>query len=109
MKMMPRWIDVCRIALVAAMQVMVSAHASAQADADLIAAKAAYERGDWRRLDAIAPALAGHPLERYVRYWQLRSRLDEATADDIDAFVARYPDGPLADRLRVEWLKTLGK
>src|SRR5436309_446056 len=41
MKMMPRWIDVCRIPLVSAMQVMVSAHASAQAHADLHAAKAA--------------------------------------------------------------------
>ena len=83
--------------------------AHAQSDADFLAAKAAWERGDWRRLDALAPALAGHPLERYVQFWQLKSRLDTATPEAVDAFVARYPDGPLADQLRVEWLKVLGK
>ena len=83
--------------------------AHAQSDADFLAAKAAWERGDWRRLDALAPALAGHPLERYVQFWQLKSRLDTATPEAVDAFVARYPASPLADQLRVEWLKVLGK
>ena len=27
----------------------------------------------------------------------------------MQAFVARWPDTPLADRLRVDWLKALGK
>ena len=85
------------------------AQSGGQSDADFVAAKAAFERGDWRRLDALAPALTGHPLERYVRYWQLKSRLDEAPADAVQSFIERYPDGPLADRLRVEWLKSLGK
>ena len=31
-----------------------SAHAQAQADTDFVAAKAAFERGDWRQLDALA-------------------------------------------------------
>ncbi|HEX6137362.1 MAG TPA: transglycosylase SLT domain-containing protein [Casimicrobiaceae bacterium] len=95
--------------LVAATLLAAAAHAGAQSDADFLAAKAAFERGDFRRLDALAPALADHPLERYVRYWQLRSRLDEASPDAVDAFLARHPEGPLADRLRVEWLKVLGK
>jgi soluble lytic murein transglycosylase len=80
-----------------------------QSDADFTIAKTAFERGDWRRLDAIAPALAGHVLERYVRYWQLKSRLDESSAESVQAFIARFPDGPLAERVRIEWLKTLGK
>ena len=83
--------------------------ARAQSDADFVAAKTAFDRGDWRRLDALAPALAGHVLERYVGYWQLKSRLDAAAPDAVTAFIARYPDGPLADRLRVDWLKVLGK
>jgi soluble lytic murein transglycosylase len=89
--------------------VLVASQAFAQSDTDLLAAKAAFERGDRNALDALVPALAGHPLERYARYWQLKSRLDEATPDAVQAFLARYPDGPLADRLRVEWLKSLGK
>jgi soluble lytic murein transglycosylase len=86
-----------------------SAHAGAPSDADFIAAKTAFERGDWRRLDALAPAVVGHPLERYVQYWQLKSRLDESSSDAVRAFLDRYPDGPLTDRLRVDWLKALGK
>jgi soluble lytic murein transglycosylase len=83
--------------------------AHAQTDADFIAAKAAFERGDLRRLDAVAPALSGHLLERYVRYWQLSPRLDSAAPEDVQAFFTAFPDGPLTDRFRVEWLKALGK
>ena len=110
--MQKTFVDPCMrgLRIVVAMLILASAaHASAQSDADFLAAKAAFESGDWRALDALAPAVAGHPLERYVRYWQLKSRLDEASAEAVDAFFARYPDGPLADRLRVEWLKALGK
>jgi len=91
------------IAAVAFLVVCGHAHATAS-DADFVAAKAAYERADWRQLDALVPALAGHPLERYVRYWQLKSRLEDAQADLVDDFFAHYPDCPLAYRLRVEWL-----
>ena len=84
-----------------------SAHA--KTDADFIIAKTAFERGDLRRLDAVAPALSGHLLERYVRYWQLSPRLVSAAPEDVQAFFTAFPDGPLSDRLRVEWLKALGK
>jgi hypothetical protein len=57
-------------AIVAGTALTLSASVHAQADADFTTAKTAFERGDWRRLDAIAPALAGHVLERYVQYWQ---------------------------------------
>lgn len=95
--------------MVAAAAVFSAVHAAAQSDADFLAAKIAFERGDWRRLDALAPLVAGHPLERYVLYWQLKSRLDELSSDAVRGFLDRYPDGPLADRLRVDWLKALGK
>src|SRR4051812_44011935 len=36
-----------------------------QSDADLLRAKDAFDRGDRRRLDALAPALTGHILEPY--------------------------------------------
>jgi soluble lytic murein transglycosylase len=94
---------------VAVMFAMAASQALAQTDADFVAAKVAFERGDLRKLDALAPAVAGHPLERYVKYWQLKGRLDDAPADDVRSFIKRYADSPLADRLRVEWLKALGK
>jgi soluble lytic murein transglycosylase len=96
-------------AVVAISAAAVATQGFAQSDADFLVARTAFERGDWRTLDAVAPALAGHVLERYVRYWQLKGRLDEATSGSVHEFIARYPDGPLPERLRVEWLKALGK
>jgi soluble lytic murein transglycosylase len=109
--MMPRHryrLRTLAVALVCAASFAASA-VDAQSDADVIAAKTAFERADWRQLDAVAPASTGHVLERYVRYWQLKSRLDEAAPEAVQAFFERFPDGPLAARMRVEWLKTLGK
>ena len=84
-------------------------HVHAQSDLDFVAARTAFERGDWRRLDALAPVLAGHVLGRYVQYWQLKAHLDEAAPESVQSFLDRFPDGPLAERLRVDWLKVLGK
>ncbi len=78
-------------------------------DADFLAAKAAFDRGDRARLEALAPRVSGHVLEPYVEYWRLKSRLDNASDDDVRSFLARWPESPLADRLRAEWLKSLGK
>src|SRR5260221_9964155 len=78
-------------------------------DEDFLAAKAAFERGQRARFDALAPKLAGHVLEAYVEYWQLSLRLDAAGAGEIQAYIAQYPEAPLADRLRLDYLKTLGK
>ncbi len=81
----------------------------AASDADFVAARTAYEHGDRARLDAMADRFAGYPLQPYVEYWQLKVRLDSAGDDEIRAYFARWPNTPLADRLRVEWLKSLGK
>jgi soluble lytic murein transglycosylase len=87
----------------------VAAPAVAQSDADFQTARAAFDRGDRARLDALAPKLASHILQPYVAYWQLKLRLDSADDDEVRAFLARWPQTPLSDRLRVEWLKALGK
>ncbi len=83
--------------------------AGASSDADFVAARTAFERGDRARLDTIAAKLAGYPLEPYVDYWRLKIRLDTAGDDAVRAYFARWPNTPVADRLRVEWLKSLGK
>lgn len=78
-------------------------------DADFILARDAFHAGDAARLDRISPRLKGHPLESYVEYWQIRIRLDDAEPDRVRAFLARREGSPLVDRLRNEWLKSLGK
>ena len=99
----------CCLALLAAASIVVALPSRAQSDADFLAAKSAFERGDLRRLDALVPAVSGHLLERYVQYWQIKSRIDDATPEAVASFVARFPEGPLTERLRIEWLKALGK
>ncbi len=86
-----------------------AAPAAAQSDKDFLAARAAFERGERGRLDALAPRLADHVLLSYVEFWQRMLQLETATDEEIGAFFVRWPDSPLADRLRVEWLKALGK
>jgi soluble lytic murein transglycosylase len=83
--------------------------AHAQSDADFLAARDAFERGDRARLDALAAGLAGHPLTPYVTYWQLKLGIDDADYDSVRMFLTQYPNTPLADRLRVEWLKSAAK
>src|SRR5450755_2565009 len=79
------------------------------ADADLVLARDAFHAGDSTRLDRIAPRLKGHLLESYVEYWQLRLKLDDADPERVRSFLTRREGSPLADRLRGEWLKSLGK
>ena len=88
---------------------LAAAPVRAQTDADFQAAKSAFDRGDRRRLDLLAPALKGHVLAPYVTYWQLKSGLDTADYDTVRAFLTQYANTPLAERLRVDWLKSLGK
>ena len=87
----------------------VAPSASAQSDADFQAARAAFDRNDGARLDALAEKLSEHVLQPYVAYWQLKLRLDSVGDDEVRAFLARWRETPLADRLRIEWLKALGK
>jgi len=81
--------------------------AHAATDADFLAAKAAFERGDARRLSALAPAVRGHVLEPYVEYWQLKLGLDTADAAAVRSFLSRNASTPLAEPLRSDWLKSL--
>ena len=97
-----------RAALIIALGLAVPAQAQ-PTDSDFLAARDAFRAGDAARLDRVAPRLNGHLLEQYVSYWQIRLKLDDADPARIRAFLASYDGLPLADRLRGEWLKSLGK
>jgi soluble lytic murein transglycosylase len=83
--------------------------AADKADRDFLAARDAFRAGDAARLDKLAPGLENYPLAPYVRYWQLSAKIDEADPSTVRAFLAANADTPLADRLRRQWLKSLGK
>ncbi len=76
-------------------------------DEDFIAARNAFQAGDRARLARVAPALQGYVLEPYVAYWQLKLDLDNASPEDVEAFLAKYGDSVVGERLRGDWLKVL--
>ena len=75
----------------------------------VLAARDAVQRGDRAKLSKQLEAVRGHPLEPYVEYWLLRLRLEEAGSTELRDFLSRHAGSYLADKLRGEWLKVLGK
>ena len=85
------------------------AAANGSADDTVLAAQAAFRAGDALRLARHAAALEGHVLHPYAEYWRLKLRLDEQSSTEVRAYLAAWPGSYLADRLRADWLKELGK
>jgi soluble lytic murein transglycosylase len=48
-------------------------------------------------------------LAPYLEYWRLKLRLDDMPNDEVRGFLERQAGTYLADRLRADWLKQLGK
>jgi soluble lytic murein transglycosylase len=81
--------------------------ALAATDADLLALKDAAQKNNWRALEQMRTRFAGHPLEAYPAYWLLSGQIQRADPAEVRAFLARYPDSPLTETLRRDWLKSL--
>ncbi len=92
---------------------------AASGDEYVLVAREAYKNGERvkldRQLEALHRLAQAHPLEPWVRYWQLRQRLEddgvdnEAVDTQIAGFLASQSGSYLAEKLRGEWLKALGK
>ena len=78
-------------------------------DVDYLAARDAFRVGNAAKLDHLATRLKNSVLEPYIAYYQLRMRLENASAATVQAFLARPTDTPIINRMRMEWLKVLGK
>ena len=85
------------------------AHAARGADDSLLAAFDAYRAGDAIKFSRHAKKLDGHVLEPWLEYWRTALRLEDAQAADVSAFLAAHADTYVAERLRGEWIKVLGK
>jgi len=81
----------------------------AAGDDDFLAAREAFRVGNAAKLQTHAGRLKGHLLEPYITYWQLSLRLEQAPAEEIRAFLDANRDSPLSERLRSDWLKSLGR
>ena len=82
---------------------------SADQDSDFIAAREAFQKGNAKLLDDYAKRLKRHVLWPYVEYFQLRMVLRTTNIETIAHFLLRHEGTLVADRLRSDWLKVLGK
>ena len=78
-------------------------------DEVFLVARAAAHAGEYGKLAKYDAQLQGYLLEPYVESWILRARLDDAGPEEVRAFLARQQGSFLAEQVRKEWLKVLGK
>ena len=82
---------------------------SAPNDDVLVDMNQAYKRGDRARLSQLLPQARGNPLEAWAAYWELKARLEDASAQEVQEFLTRYAGSYQEDRLRNDWLLLLGQ
>ena len=82
---------------------------AAATDDRFLAARDAARAGDRAKLERIAPELQGYELESYVEYWRLLPDLATADPATVRAFLSRYDASYIAEKMRADWLKQLGK
>ncbi len=85
------------------------AAAATVADERFLAARDAARAGDRAKLERVAPDLQGYELEAYVEYWGLLLDLNITDPATIRAFLARHEKSYIAEKLRGDWLRQLGK
>jgi soluble lytic murein transglycosylase len=78
-------------------------------DEIFLAAHAAVRAGDYDKLAKYDAQLHGYLLEPYVESWMLRARLEDASVEEVRDFLARQQGSLLAEQVRKDWLKVLGK
>jgi soluble lytic murein transglycosylase len=96
--------------ILALIAVTLSCQAGAQSrDEIILDMNQAFKQGNRQRLTQLLPQARGHALEPYAAYWELRARLDVATAQEVQDFMTRYAGSYQEDRLRADWLMVLGQ
>ena len=98
-----------KILLLLALVTNAAMAAAAPGDDDFLAMRDALRSRDKTRLEFYAQRLKGHVLEPYAAYWLMRDQLEDAEPAAVRAFLNEHKDTFVADRLRAEWLKRLGK
>jgi soluble lytic murein transglycosylase len=98
-----------RIFWIALLALVSGSAVAAPGDDDFLGAREAFRVGNSARFEKYAAQLKGSLLEPYINYWRLSMRLEQASPEEVRAFLAANRDSPLSERLRSEWLKVLGR
>ena len=77
-------------------------------DALILQMSEAFARGDRSKLTSLLPQVLTHPLAPWAAYWELKARLEDASIEEIRAFLQTYANTYQEDRLRADWLDLLG-
>lgn len=93
-----------------------SAHATTESSpeirqqrADFLSAEQALRRGDMAVFEKLSRQLRDYPLYAYLRLQLLERRLDGITPTEVADFYYSYAGGPLAERLRKDWMLSLAR
>ncbi|WP_027015222.1 lytic transglycosylase domain-containing protein [Comamonas composti] len=86
-----------------------SALAQNRGDEVLLQMQQAFRKNDKAKLSQLLPSARDHILEPWAAYWELKARLDDASAEEVQAFLTRWAGTYQEDRLRNDWLLLLGQ
>ncbi|HUR88683.1 MAG TPA: transglycosylase SLT domain-containing protein [Ramlibacter sp.] len=98
-----------RILTLIAAFLVAGANAQTRGDDVVLDAYQAWKQGNRAQLAKDLPLAQGHPLEAWVAYWELRTRLDIAQPSEVQDFFTKYAGTYQEDRLRNDWLLLLGQ
>ncbi len=76
---------------------------------EFLQAKLALQQGDNARYFLLSNLLRNYPLYPYLRFAELTQQMDHVNATQVDTFLQKYADTPLASRMRTAWLQNLAK
>ena len=79
------------------------------ADETVLKAYDAFRAGDAVKLQRVVSKLGEHVLSPYFEYWRLKLLLENTPDAEVRAFLEQQAGSYLADRMRADWLKELGK
>ena len=85
------------------------ANTGTQADGLVLEMHQAFIKPDRKRLSLLLPQVRGHALEAWAAYWELKARLEDASAQEVQDFLRHYAGTYQEDRLRADWLALLGQ
>ncbi|MFZ1899860.1 MAG: lytic transglycosylase, partial [Azonexus sp.] len=78
-------------------------------DSTYLAARDAFRAGDRVKLGRAAEQLGNHELAPYVENYQLRINMPQGDSAAMRAFLERYERTYVAEKLRADWIRWLGK
>jgi soluble lytic murein transglycosylase len=96
-------------AILVALPAAVFAAGVSSQDKAVSAARDAFVSGDGFKLAGYVGKTRGHALESYPAFWGLKLRIENASLEELRAFLARNEGTVLAEQLRRDWLRVLGK